>query len=199
MTRGTFGPGTIVLGGGAVLLMGFLTVGFLLPSAWEADAEVVVDVPATALMPLLDSPEGWRSWTTWPDSGLTRSGPPRGTGATLAWNDPELGSGAFTVEAASTDRAVTYSVEVAGVGGAVMRTSGEIRLEERPGGTLVRWHEEGDLGRNPLMGYWARSMRRVQSAEMAKALDRLAEAAVTAVGAGGGAESPRDRGRSTPG
>jgi hypothetical protein len=39
------------------------------------------------------------------------------------------------------------------------------------------------------MGYWARSMRRVQSAEMAKALDRLAEAAVTAVEA----ESPRDR------
>lgn len=194
MTRATFGPGTIVLGGGAVLLMGFMTVGFLLPSAWEADAEVVVDVPATALMPLLDSPEGWRAWTTWPDSGLTRSGPPRGAGATLAWNDPELGSGAFTIEAASTDRAVTYSVEVAGVGGAVMRTSGEIRLEERPdGGTLVRWHEEGDLGRNPLMGYWARSMRRVQSAEMAKALDRLAEAGVTAVGAGGGAESPRDR------
>jgi hypothetical protein len=189
MMRGTFGPGTIVLGGGAVLLIGFLTVGFLMPSAWEASAEVVVDVPATALMPLLDSPEGWRAWTTWPDSGLTRSGPPRGTGATLAWNDPELGSGAFTVEAASTDRAVTYSVEVAGVGGAAMRTSGEIRLEEHSdGGTLVRWHEEGDLGRNPLMGYWARSMRRVQSAEMAKALDRLAEAAVTAVEA----ESPRD-------
>jgi hypothetical protein len=72
-----------------------------------------------------------------------------------------------------------------------MRTSGEIRLEERPGGTLVRWHEKGDLGRNPLMGYWARSMPRIQSVEMAKALDRLAEAAVTAVGAGG-ADSPPD-------
>ena len=180
MIRGTFGPGTIVLGGGAVLLVGFLAVGFFLSGEWEAGAEAVVEARAEELLPLLDSPEGWRVWTTWPDSGLTRSGPERGAGASIAWNDPELGSGTFTVDEVREGRSVAYSVEVAGAAGASMRTNGRIELEPTPGGTRVVWREQGDLGSNPLMGYWARSMRRVQSTEMAKGLDRLAEAAAAA-------------------
>ena len=173
-----FGPGTIVLGGGAFLLVVFLTVGFLLPSAWEARAEVVVDAPARAIMPLIDSPEGWTRWTTWPDSGTTRTGPASGAGASVAWDDRELGRGRFTIDEVQPDRSVAYSVEVEGVGGAAQRTTGEISLGEAPGGgTLLRWREEGDLGSNPLMGYWARSMRRMQSAEMVKSLDRLVAAA----------------------
>lgn len=176
-----FGPGTIVLGGGALLLVVFLAVGFLLPSAWEARAETIVDAPARAIMPLIDSPEGWTRWTTWPDSGTARTGPARGAGASVAWDDRELGSGRFTIDEVRPDRSVAYSVEVEGVGGAAQRTTGEISLGEAPGGgTLLRWREEGDLGTNPLMGYWARSMRRMQSSEMAKSLDRLAAAAVQA-------------------
>jgi hypothetical protein len=175
--RGTFGPGTIVLGGGAFLLLGFLAVGFFLPGEWEAGAEAVIPAPVERLLPLLDSPEGWRAWTTWPDSGLTRSGPERGAGASISWDDAELGSGTFTVDEVREGRSVAYSVEVEGVGGAAMRTSGIVQLESMPGGTRVVWREEGDLGTNPLMGYWARSMRRAQSNEMEKGLDRLSEAA----------------------
>ena len=72
---------------------------------------------------------------------------------------------------------MSYSVEVEGAAGANMRTNGRIELEPTAGGTRVVWREHGDLGSNPLMGYWARSMRRVQSTEMEKGLDRLAEAA----------------------
>ena len=57
MIRGTFGPGTIVLGGGAVLLFGFLAVGFFLSGEWEAGAEAEVEARAEELLPLLDSPE----------------------------------------------------------------------------------------------------------------------------------------------
>lgn len=185
MIRGTFGPGTIVLGGGAALLLGFLAVGFFLSGEWEAGAEAVVDAPASELLPLLDSPEGWRAWTTWPDSGLTRSGPERGAGASVSWDDADLGSGTFTVDEVREGLSVVYSVEVEGAAGANMRTSGRIELEPTPGGTRVVWREQGDLGSNPLMGYWARSMRRVQSTEMEKGLDRLAAAA-----AAGAARAP---------
>jgi hypothetical protein len=44
----------------------------------------------------------------------------------------------------------------------------------------VTWREEGDLGWNPLMGYWALSMNRAQSQELAKGLDRLRSVALDA-------------------
>jgi hypothetical protein len=46
----------------------------------------------------------------------------------------------------------------------------------------VRWREEGDLGRNPLMGYWALSMDGAQSDELQKSLDRLALLLVDSAG-----------------
>jgi hypothetical protein len=145
MTRGLFGPGTIVLGGGAVLLTVFLLIGFLLPTTWEAQAEATVPAPPAALLPFLDSPEGWQAWTPWPDS-TSRSG-----------------------------LAVSYTVSVEGAGGAVMETRGSVTLSPEGAGTRVVWRESGDLGRNPLMGYWALSMDRAQSTEMQKSLGRLTE------------------------
>jgi carbon monoxide dehydrogenase subunit G len=105
---------------------------------------------------------------------LSRTGPERGAGASIAWDDQELGSGRFTITDVSSSR-VTYSVEVAGAGGGVMTTVGFISMEAGPDGTRIHWSEEGDLGGNPLMGYWARSMQRLQSTEMQKGLDRLQE------------------------
>lgn len=176
MTRGLFGPGTIVLGGGAVLLVTLLVIGFFLPTTWEASAELEIDATPADLMTFLDSPEGWRVWTEWPDSGLTRTGPDRGTGASIGWSDRELGSGSFTIGEVLDGSSVHYQVSVDGAANTVMSTFGSITMQPAPSGTLVRWAEEGDLGSNPIMGYWARSMTKAQSAEMAKGLDRLSQA-----------------------
>jgi len=173
MTRGLFGPGPIVLGGGSLLLGAFLAVGFVLPGTWRAEAQASLAVGVDELRPLLDSPEGWRRWTQWPDSGLDRSGPERGAGARIAWSSRELGTGSFRIDQVSATR-VAYTVDVQGVGRETMRTVGPITLDVEPDGTPVRWRESGDLGRNPLMGYWALSMERAQSAEMEKSLSRLA-------------------------
>lgn len=171
--RGIFGPGTLVLGGAAVLLVAFLAVGFVLPGRWEAHAEARLAVPAEALRPYLDSPEGWRAWTTWPDSALVRTGPERGPGAAISWDDAELGAGTFRVETVGADGGVTYTVEVEGAAGGLMRTEGSVVLTPAGDSTSVRWRERGDLGANPLMGYWALLMERAQGAEMQKGLERL--------------------------
>ena len=47
----------------------------------------------------------------------------------------------------------------------------------RCSGVRVTWHEEGNLGRNPLMGYWAFFMDRAQATELEKGLVRLGELA----------------------
>lgn len=174
--RGVFGPGTVVLGAAAALLLGFLALGFLLPGRWEAGVEARVAAPIPALRPYLDSPEGWQAWTTWPDSALIHSGPHRGAGSAISWDDPELGAGTFTIDDVRADR-IDYTVEVEGAGGGVMRTRGTVELVPAGDSTVVRWRERGDLGGNPLMGYWALFMARAQGAEMEKSLDRLGEAA----------------------
>lgn len=169
------GPGVIFLGGGAVLIGVFMAIGFVLPTDWEAEASGPLNATPREVISFLDSPEGWQAWTPWPDSALVRSGPDRGQGARMSWDDQELGSGSFTIDEVRAGEGVTYSVEVAGAGGSVMRTRGSITVISGPDGVVIQWHEEGSLGRNPLMGFWALFMERAQTDEMAKGLDRLRE------------------------
>lgn len=176
-----FSLGTKILGGGAVLLLLFLAVGYLLPARWEAAAEAYIGAAPSELFPYVSTPEGWRSWTPWPDSGLVRGGPAEGPGARLTWGNRELGSGVFTIEEVEPSTRVAYTVAVEG---GSMRTSGTVMLEPEGAGTLVTWREAGDLGSNPLMGYWARLMGRAQTTELAKGLDRL-RALVTGTAAPG--------------
>lgn len=165
-----FSFGTRILGTGAGVLLLALAVGFMLPGTWSAERSAVVSLPPGALFPLLDSPEGWRAWTPWPDSGVVAEGPPRGPGSRLAWRSRELGDGFFEIVDTREEAWVAYRVEVQG---GSMRTEGRIDLESVTEGTRVTWQEEGDFGRNPLMGYWARFMRRAQESEMEKGLARL--------------------------
>lgn len=170
MSKTPFSIGVVVLGGGAALLVLFLVVGVLLPGTWAARGEVQIDAPPEAVFPWLDSPRAWTRWTPWPDSGLAMAGPAHGAGAAISWDDANLGDGRFEVLQADPPRTVRYRVEVQK---RTMRTDGEIDVQPVDGGSLVRWQEHGDFGYNPLMGYWARFMRRAQSAEMAKDLTRL--------------------------
>jgi hypothetical protein len=165
-----FSFGTRILGAGAGVLLLALAVGFVLPGTWSAERSTVISLPPGTVFPLLDSPDGWREWTPWPDSGVVAEGPPRGRGSRLAWSSRDLGDGFFEIVDTQRDVWVTYHVEVQG---GSMRTEGRIDLEGVPEGTRVTWREEGDFGRNPLMGYWARFMKRAQEAEMEKGLARL--------------------------
>jgi hypothetical protein len=131
-----------------------------------------------AVFGYLDSPEGWRSWTPWPDSGLSAAGPLSGTGAALTWDDPELGSGRWELVDVRPPRRVAYAVEVEG---GAMLTHGTVSIlpSTSDDGVLVTWRESGDLGRNPLMGFWAFFMSRAQTTELEKGLERLDELAAT--------------------
>ena len=165
------GLGVRVLGGAALILIGILGLGVAMSSSWEAEASDVIDAPVQDIMAYLDSPEGWRAWTPWPDSVFPTDGPARGQGAGMAWDDPELGDGSFTLTQV-TATGVQYHVEV---NGGAMVTDGTIELAAEGSGTRVTWREEGDLGRNPLMGFWALSMDRAQTDELVKGVRRLGE------------------------
>jgi len=167
--RSPFSFSVWILGGGALVLALFLLIGYLLPGRWKADASHVIARSPEALMPYLDSPEGWQEWTPWPEYGVERTGPERGAGARIAWDNLDLGTGSFTIDAVRPD-GVQYSVDVEE---GTMLSKGTVTLTPVDGGVRVDWHEEGDFGWNPLMGYWALRMERAQGREMDKGLLRL--------------------------
>lgn len=193
MSTSPFSLGTRILGAGAAVLVLFLAVGFALPRTWSAQRSAWVAEPPEQVFPLLDAPASWRAWTAWPDSGLVAEGPERGVGARLSWNDRDLGDGSFEIVESVPLERVRYRVQVQG---GSMHTDGTLSLAPEEGGTRVTWREEGDFGWNPLMGYWARLMERVQGREMDKALARLGAMATESETPAGqeptGVEVPRD-------
>lgn len=198
MSVSPFSFGVRVLGAGAALLVLGLAVGFALPGTWSAERSVLLASPPEALFPLMDAPDSWRRWTAWPDSGLVAEGPARGVGARLTWDSRDLGDGSFEIVESTPPERVRYRVEVQEE---TMHTDGTITLTPADGGTVVTWREEGDFGWNPLMGYWARFMERVQGRELEKALERLGamarehETPAAPVGATGAVASPDTAGR----
>ena len=162
--------GCLVLGAGAAVLLVALGIGWVLPGTWSAERSAVLAASPAAVYALADSPDGWKRWTPWPDSGVVREGPARGSGARLSWDDKELGDGSFEIIEADPDSLVRYRVVVQK---GTMFTNGTLRLTPEAGGTRVTWREQGDFGANPLMGYWARFMEHAQGRELEKALARL--------------------------
>ncbi len=155
----------------ATVLIAALAVGFLLPGTWEAERSALVEASPTVVFAWLDDPRRWDEWAPLGDVTPTFSGPDRGPGATRAWDHPELGDGSFTILATTLDREVHYRVRVQDRS---LVTEGVLRLEPEGSATRVTWYERGDFGSNPLLGYMARGMDRMQGAQMENALQRLA-------------------------
>jgi carbon monoxide dehydrogenase subunit G len=154
------------------LLVVALVVGFLLPGTWEAERSATVSAPPPSVFGWLEDPRRWGPWTALGPGKTTFSGPERGAGATVRWDDPEVGDGVFTLVSTEPEREVRYRVEVQG---GSMVTEGTFRIEPAGAGTRVVWTERGDFGNNPLLGYTALGMDRVQGAQMEIALARMAE------------------------
>jgi hypothetical protein len=166
-----------VLWGAIGLLVLALVVGLALPGRWEVERSATLPAPPGEVFRWMDDPRRWDDWAPLGNVRPTFSGPERGAGATRSWDDPEVGDGVFTIVSSEADRAVSYRVEVQE---GRMVTEGTLSLEPEGAGTRVVWRERGDFGRNPLLGYMARSMDRLQGAQMVAALARLSERVTTA-------------------
>jgi uncharacterized protein YndB with AHSA1/START domain len=154
----------------ATATVGFLLIGFLLPSTWEAEAERTISAPASALFPLLDQARGWPAWTPSPETGLEFFGPDRGEGGGYLWDDPGYGKGRFTLTTVNPDSRIAYRVEVEG---GSITIEGTLTLEPSGEGTRVLWRESGDFGWNPLLGYLAGRMATLQGEQLGFALENL--------------------------
>lgn len=160
----------VVLGALAVFFVGFLIVGTLLPSAWEAERTVRIAASAEGIFPYVSRPQRWTEWTLTPEAGVERFGPEEGPGAGYRWDDPTYGQGEFVVESVDAPREVQYEVTVED--GAIL-IRGRIQLATSDGSTTVSWREVGDFGWNPLLGYLVGRMNELQGAQMESSLATL--------------------------
>jgi len=180
----------IILGTLALFFLGFMAVGILLPSGWDAERTAVMPAEPESVLPFLVSPSRWTEWTPTPESGVDAFGPPEGPGAGHRWDDPAYGEGAFRITSVSPPGEVRYEVEVEG---GSIRIMGHFVLEPTgDGSTLVHWREEGDFGWNPLLGYLASRMNELQGAQMEASLAALQAAVAAAVVPTGPGDTPGD-------
>jgi uncharacterized protein YndB with AHSA1/START domain len=157
----------------ALVLVSLLVAGLLLPGTWSAEASSTVEAPPETVYRLVASPRLWDEWAPWPEMEFRYEGPSAGVGALRTWDDPGAGAGSFTITEASPPHLVRYRVELEG--GFV--TLGTFRLEAVDGATHVTWSEEGDFGRNPLLGWTALSMARRHGDELGRRLRDLGSVA----------------------
>ena len=158
-----------IFGGIGTVLVTLMLIGFALPGTWSAEASIEIEAAPAEVFPFLNDLSRWDSWTNWGDIESELSDPPRSAGASRSWDDPNLGSGSVTITSSVAPAFVRYEVQVGGSAS----VSGELRIEALGGVSRVTWREEGDLGRNPLMGYVARNMPESQGAQMAEDLEKL--------------------------
>jgi hypothetical protein len=157
----------------AVVFTALLLVGLILPGTWEVERSLEMPVAPEDVFAYVNDVSLWAAWTDWPDDAAERFGPPTGVGAGRSWNDAEFGDGVFTIVESVTGERVRYRVEVED---GAMITEGTIALDPLEDGTRVTWRETGDFGWNPILGYVARAMERLQGRELEMGLERLREA-----------------------
>ncbi len=160
----------VTLGVIAALLLGFLAIGFLLPSGWTVERTALFDAPPEAIYPHLAGAAAWERWTPSPESGSEYFGPAEGAGSGRRWDDGGYGSGEFVVTEAVPGERVGYDVLVEG---GSIRIHGEIRLAPEGERTRILWREEGDFGWNPLLGYIAIRMEELQGGQLEASLQSL--------------------------
>jgi hypothetical protein len=158
-----------IFGGIGAVLVTLMLIGLVLPGTWTAEASLRIEAAPTEVFPFLNDLSRWDRWTNWGDIDSELSDPSRGVGASRSWDDPDFGSGSVTITDSGSPTFVRYEVEVEG-GASV---TGELRIESLGAASRVTWREDGDFGRNPLMGYVARGMAKSQGAQLAEGLEKL--------------------------
>ncbi len=162
--------GAKIFGALSGVLILYLLLGLLLPGRWEAEADMVLHAPPSALFPYLNRMDRWVLWNPGPESGSEFVGPVEGVGAGLQWDDRQYGEGRLLILVSEADARVEYEVQVEG---GSLTIHGVISLSPEGDGTRLQWTERGDFGWNPLMGYAARGISASQGEAMRWKLETL--------------------------
>lgn len=168
---------------GALLVVVIVLVGgaYLLPREVHVQRSIVVDRPAAAVFPLVNSLHRFNEWSPWrqldPNAKITYSGPDSGVGSAMAWvGNSKVGRGNQVITESVPDTRVDSSIEFGDMGGGKAALS----LAADGPATEVVWSLDVDLGNNPIGRYMGLFMDKTVGPDYErglKSLKTLAEAA----------------------
>lgn len=130
----------------AVLLVGFFIYVAVQPAEMFISREIVINAPAEAIFPYINSTKKSDEWMPWRDIDPTvttqYSGPEEGVGAKSSWDSKgQMGTGEALVVESNANQSVktqlTYTKPMQ------MTQLAEMSLAPSPAGTLVRWSVSG--------------------------------------------------------
>lgn len=144
--------GLIVLALAALLLVG----GMLISSKYKVQRTVSIKAAPDKVYALVANPRMWKQWSVWnqrdPGMAIEYSGPESGPGAVWAWKSKSEGDGRMTFTTAEPPKRVGYDLFFPDFNST---STGEFRFEPQGDVTQVTWVMDGDMGKNPLMRWFA--------------------------------------------
>ena len=177
---------------GALLVVVIVLVGgaYLLPREVHVQRSTVIDRPAAAVFPLVNSLHRFNEWSPWrqldPNVKITFSGPDSGVGSTMAWTgNSKVGRGTQVITESVPDQRVSSDIDFGDMGGG--KAAWAVTAEGPA--TEVVWSLDVDLGNNPIGRYMGLFMDKTVGPDYErglKSLKTLAEAAPAPDGASAG-------------
>lgn len=139
-----------------VILIGVLfAVGFVLPRDVAVTRSTVIDAPADAVWPHVNSLQAMGAWSPWlsrdPDMKVSFEGTEATVGSKMSWSSdvPEVGAGSQEITEIVEAEKIATALDFGDMGTA----QAEIVLASEGDGTRVDWNFQTDMGGNPI-GRW---------------------------------------------
>ena len=160
----------IVVGGLAAI---FFVGAALITPTYKVERSTVINAPAPKIYALISDPKAWTRWTVWnqrePNMKMAFSGAPAGQGARWEWEGKD-GKGNMEFTGAVPDKSVTYRLGFVEMN---MFSTGALTLTPQGNATRVSWTNEGDMGRNPMMRWFAPFMDKMMGPDFEAGLAKL--------------------------
>jgi len=136
-----------------VVVVGFLAYAATRPDSYHVERTTKIDAPASVVYDQIDDFKAWPAWSPWekrdPQMKKTYEGPPRGVGASYAWQgNDKVGEGKMTVVAAQPPAELKLRLEFIKPFASVAETTFQITPAGDTASSVV-WAMDG---KNNLMG-----------------------------------------------
>lgn len=161
----------------AVLVVLFVIVGLMLPTAYEVRRDVVIQAPIGVVHPFVNDLEMWSTWEPWreedPTIQITLGSTTKGVGASQSWAG-DSGSGELTFTKSDPDSGIAYDM----IFDDLYESKAEVTYHaESDGSTHVEWVMTGDTGTPVIGGYFALMMDSMVGPMFENGLKKLKTAA----------------------
>lgn len=163
-----------LLGALFIVVIVLVGVGYMLPREAHVERSIVIDRPAAAIFPLINSLKRFNEWSPWvqydPNMKTTFTGPETGPGAAMHWaGNSKVGSGDEMITESIPDKRVNVDINFGEMGS----SKASWQLNSDGSSTTVLWTLDANLGNSPIGRYMGLLMEKMVAPDYERGLLQL--------------------------